>query len=89
LLCYVRKDDTTGSVIQGREARPLGDIPAYFLRIVPDRQSNLATGRSICQSSTSRPSTSRSAELIAASSSMQSMWIILMGRSCSPTINAR
>jgi hypothetical protein len=26
---------------------------ADFLRIVPDRQSNLATGRSICQSSTS------------------------------------
>ncbi|WP_456623055.1 hypothetical protein, partial [Bradyrhizobium sp. P5_C12] len=63
--------------------------PAYFLRIVPDRQSNRATGRSICQSSTSRPSTSLSAELIAASSSMQSRWIILIGRSWNPTINAR
>src|ERR1700722_12438013 len=44
----------------------------YFLHICLDRTSNLATGLSVCQSSTSWPSTSRLAYLMADSSSIQS-----------------
>jgi hypothetical protein len=68
---------------------PHRKVTAYFLHIFPDRTSNLATGRSICQSSTSWLTTSLSAQVIADSSSAQSIWIILIGRLCSPTINAR
>ena len=46
--------------------------PAYFLHICLDLASNLATGLSICQSSTSWLSTSRPADLIADSSLIQS-----------------
>jgi hypothetical protein len=45
---------------------------AIFLHICLDRASNLATGLSVCQSSTSWLSTSRLADLMADSSSIQS-----------------
>jgi hypothetical protein len=45
----------------------------YFLKICFDRASNLATGRSICHSSTSWLSTRRVADLMAELSSIQSI----------------
>jgi hypothetical protein len=47
-------------------------VRSYFLHICLERASNLATGLSVCQSSTSWLSTSRLADLMADSSSIQS-----------------
>jgi hypothetical protein len=80
-----RKPESPGARLERRD-RSKADIPrdqrsiatlvsrrAYlFLHVGLDNASSLATGLSICQSSTSWLSTSRPADLMADSSSMQS-----------------